>query len=1456
MAVNIYFQCEQFSKKLRCEKMSVKPQQIFEYLLAIKNMTSPPMRNFRGYEFYQYLEQLPQGEGCYLLGEGNDTDAWLEVHKQQISPPPRPAKLLEAWIKNGFRDETVLPEVHEEKKLTPPQTDYSEEFTQTEKFTDDNQRARLFDDWLEIWKGWAQETKRKKEIQEFYGFLFALVQRIEREGETIEFGFGHGLLSWKHPQGNVVHPILITRVELTFDAGKGIFYLKPNQRGTVLETEMLTGLEIPNHAHLHKMKQSIDEAGVDPRDIETVAGFYKEFVQTLDPNGEYVKKQDKVMLTSAPYITEKPVLFLRKRSAQMWKEELSQVIEYLNKNGEAPKTIQALLQTEPLSQSESEKREWDAIGEDLLFPLPANEDQKEIARRLAGNFGITVQGPPGTGKSHTIANLISHLLAHGKKVLVTSHTERALKVLAEKIPEEIRSLCVPVLGGDARSLQVIEDAIRSISDKMEYYDVEMLNKEIEIFQQHLKATRNNIAQLKEKLRQAAAASHQTLDWKGKELSSIDAAKILHEQQAQNWLPDAIGMQTSFPLSDKEFNRLWELCGELHYEDCSIVEQYVPDKEKVLSPQTVHDLLVEGEKIERRAADVQHYITRYSIPLEEAFLTEAGQHVQAILAESEILDTAYLSQIIMDVTAGGERGKTWIDLTTDASNEVNEISLLTRRLAEYEITLPDKELHEIKQDLYVIKERLTKGKLGKMYLMTSGRKVRYLAEFRAINGKHIEDIEEAEVVESFIQLREKKERLTRKWNAIIQEVNGPVLKQEEGRFTARVDEAVAHIKKASALAHQIMEAQKVMQRLRRPSGFSFYSSEQLRDLAHALAEVKWAVTKELWDKSFAEHEANLNTLLTGERAHKICQQLLEAFRSRDNNRWAEAYEILEKLHELGDKHRAFNELLDKIQLAAPNWASHIRRTMGSAVPFPNDWKQAWEWSQLNTWLGILNSESPEKMEEKLQAEQKHERKLIEQIVAKSTWEKQIERTTEPQKRALQAWKQKIKRIGKGMGKYADKFRKEAREEMDQCRPAIPVWIMPIHRVIENLSISDDKFDVVIVDESSQCDLFALSALLRAEKAVIVGDDEQISPSAVGVHQEEVRSLISRYLVDVPQANSLDMQTSLYDIAARVFPGKLMLKEHFRCVPEIIQFSNDLSYGGEIIPLRLPTHKEKIEPAVLTKRVIGYRSEGTRIYNETEAEEIVKDIKEMVADPVFEGRTMGVISLQGQHQAQLIESRLREEIGEEEIVKRKIICGDSYDFQGDERDIIFLSLIAANNVRFMPLIKKDAQQRFNVAVSRARNQLRLYHSVDLSELNPEDMRYRLLSYCMNPARVSEIVEEAEKLCDSQFEIDVLRMITAKGYQVRPQVQVGRYRIDLVIEGVKNRLAVECDGDRWHGIDKWEEDRERQRILERAGWTFWRVRGSKFYLDRKKAMEDLWIRLDEMGIDHNVVSYKVNV
>src|SRR5579875_2453609 len=106
-------------------------------------------------------------------------------------------------------------------------------------------------------------------------------------------------------------------------------------------------------------------------------------------------------------------------------------------------------------------------------------------------------------------------------------------------------------------------------------------------------------------------------------------------------------------------------------------------------------------------------------------------------------------------------------------------------------------------------------------------------------------------------------------------------------------------------------------------------------------------------------------------------------------------------------------------------------------------------------------------------------------------------------------------------------------------------------------------------------------------------------------------------------------------------------------------------------------------------------------------------------------------------------------------------------------------------------------------------------------------------------------AEASFDSEFERDVYRHIVARGYRVKTQFRVGRYRIDLVIEGQRGRLAVELDGDAYHGADRFEADRDRQAILERLGWTFHRIRGSAYYRDPDEAMSFLWERLENLDI-----------
>ena len=201
----------------------------------------------------------------------------------------------------------------------------------------------------------------------------------------------------------------------------------------------------------------------------------------------------------------------------------------------------------------------------------------------------------------------------------------------------------------------------------------------------------------------------------------------------------------------------------------------------------------------------------------------------------------------------------------------------------------------------------------------------------------------------------------------------------------------------------------------------------------------------------------------------------------------------------------------------------------------------------------------------------------------------------------------------------------------------------------------------------------------------------------------------------------------------------------------------------------------------------------------------------------------------------------------MMRHRIACGDSATFQGNERDIVFLSMIADPNSK-QAQTAAQFEQRFNVALSRARDRLVLVRSVREEELKPDDLKARVIRHFRDPmAGAATPTGDLEAMCESDFEREVLRRLLERGYRVTPQVGAMGYRIDLVVEGANGRrLAVECDGDQYHGPERWADDMRRQRILERVGWRFWRCWASSFTLDPDGCMDDLFATLERHGIE----------
>jgi very-short-patch-repair endonuclease len=482
-------------------------------------------------------------------------------------------------------------------------------------------------------------------------------------------------------------------------------------------------------------------------------------------------------------------------------------------------------------------------------------------------------------------------------------------------------------------------------------------------------------------------------------------------------------------------------------------------------------------------------------------------------------------------------------------------------------------------------------------------------------------------------------------------------------------------------------------------------------------------------------------------------------------------------------------------------------------------------------------------------------LTRDLVVTSAWLSVARTLDDRKKAALSDWTAALRKIGKGTGKSAAHWQAVAQRAMTEAVDAVPVWVMSIDRALEQFQGGRPLFDVVIVDEASQADVFALPVLSLAERAVVVGDDQQIGPQIVGVPTDRVQALIDAHLSDVPSAVQFDTESSLYDHAVRRSPERILLTEHFRCVPAIISFSSDHYYDRKIQPLRadLPTGIGAPVHAVFVPGGLREERGDFGEVNVPEAEALVSRVALIVADPAYDGKTLGVISLLSTSgQAAYLHHRLREEIGPEELERRQLRVGDAYTFQGDERDVVLISMVVAGQrvgagAAFGAFTKRDFHRRVNVAASRARDQLWLFHSVQLGDLTADDARALLLAYCQRPRAADAVPVDPETACTNDFERAVLRRLRERGLHPLAQFRLGAFRIDFVLPAPDGRrLAIECDGERYHGADAFAADLRRQAILERVGnATFVRLRSSVFHRDPDVALAPVWQRVEELGI-----------
>jgi hypothetical protein len=1289
-------------------------------------------------------------------------------------------------------------------------------------------------------------------IDERAGKLYSEFQKIylqlEKNSEDLEIIWSNGILTWQKEEESIVHPIFTTKIEIKFDSKKKQFTLNPYNNLTNVEFEFLNEYLEVNLDNLLSLRNKAKDMALDVRNIKKASGIFEELAMLLKAHkvNSYIEElsyYEDIKIQTHIQFYNAPSIILRKVDTRLWNMELKEVLSQIRAGFPIPKTIEALVSEEELVQDIETAEQWKEVGEDVLFPLPANEEQMEITKRLADNFGIVVQGPPGTGKSHSIANLVCHLLAHGKRVLVTSQTDKALRVLTNKIPEEVRALCINILGNDTKSLEELDESVRKITENLSM-DTRELRKEIKLLKYRLNRCLEMQENLYKELKCIEDRENEKVEFEGRKYTLMHMAKWVKDNEGDHsWLLDKVQFKAENPLSNEEFKRLVILSSIIKkekIEEINNLDRYIsllPKEEELCDKISELLKLEEQQHIhEGNVKDLNHSI---SIDYGNRRLLKL---IDDAIERFEGFENSWLNNVMKYYYSNSESQGIWQQLVYKCDEYIKAIFKIKQELNNHKLEMPSViDINKFKKDFHVIEKTISeKGKLGSLFKILHGN-LKYIFEGCTVDYEPLNNSDQIRVVNLYIKLQLLERELKNLWNNTAKEYSGMLINDSDLNYIIEVSERIESIQ---AIINWDKDFKNNIINFLPDKNFTkslcWYEKRTYIYLKSILESLKIINKHNKLSREIGEVKKILSKV--------GCLEDLNSAISAKSIEGIQAFYLdIDSLMQVAPKALQLTELSRRLQESCPMLLKSITNTEAESMKDLEilDWERAWKWRKWDDFLCELQEVDLEALDKTIAQEKIKEKNIIRELVSKRSWVNQIERTTESQKRSLFTWMEAIKRIGKGTGNQAVKYRKIAQKEMENCKDVIPVWIMPINRVMENLKLSDNLFDVVIVDESSQSDISAIVALMRGKKAIIVGDEKQISPEAIGKDHAVVETLINAYLEDVPHAEWFDLKTSLYNTALRVFPDRLLLKEHFRCVPEIIGFSNELCYSNEIIPLRRIEAKDKVGPAIVTFKVKNaFKDEGKAI-NIKEAESVVEKILECCSDERYNGMTMGVISLLGDAQAELILGMLVGKLSMEEMLQRRLICGDAYSFQGDERDIMFLSMVIANNTKFAALTKGSDIRRFNVAASRARNQMWLFHSVDLENLNDKCVRHSLLKYCIEKNESKEEIISAEHLLFNDFEKCVSSSLKESGYKITPKVKVGKYTIDFVVEEDLSfeeqskyckRIAVKCIGTSEEEDYNWQKQYEMQMCLERMGWKFYKIRASEFYRNSSVVMEKL--------------------
>lgn len=376
---------------------------------------------------------------------------------------------------------------------------------------------------------------------------------------------------------------------------------------------------------------------------------------------------------------------------------------------------------------------------------------------------------------------------------------------------------------------------------------------------------------------------------------------------------------------------------------------------------------------------------------------------------------------------------------------------------------------------------------------------------------------------------------------------------------------------------------------------------------------------------------------------------------------------------------------------------------------------------------------------------------------------------------------------------------------------PIWLSNTFDVGKFLPLQAELFDILIIDEASQCDIASvIPAIFRAKKIVLVGDPNQLRHLSFlsRSRQNAIGMELDMKFEEIDKFNYRDL--SILDVVRfneNLKDNIVFLDEHYRSEPEIIQFSNEEIYSNALKIMSMRPNSYETKSLDLVYCSGGYRDKNG--INTVEVDKIIQKLKEIVEeekDLEFKS-SVGILS-PFRNQTDYIRKQIITEFKNGEILSHNILVGTPYSFQGNEKDIMLISFTVDDASHLSIFNYLDKAEVMNVAITRARKLQLIFTSIDPKIYDPENptIYSRYIQYILN---LSFSIHNDSKFHDD-FQENVYTEINRSDLKIYKNFKIADMLVDIVIEYRGGFYAVDLIG--YPGATKFKLPTEKYLILSR--------------------------------------------